>query len=231
MIAWFASFTGPGALADADRAWLAKRIAATPGLRRGLIHTPARTHDPYLDDGTPPPLALQLDFAEIAELEAAMALGGPLQGLAAPDALHSLRGAAVSQQAMLLRRFPVPDAAFRSAPGEAACSYLVAYDGDAPDLNAWLHHYVTGHTTVMARFPGIRQIEVGTRLDWCGFLPWPRANCMLRNRVAFDSPDALTAALNSPARHEMRADFRRFPPFSARVTHFPMAAQTVMPAG
>ena len=80
-----------------------------------LIYTPAQTHDPYLDNGRPPALALQLYFADIAALEAALDRGGHLQALAAPDALPSLHGAAVTQQAMLARGFPVPDAVAASA--------------------------------------------------------------------------------------------------------------------
>jgi hypothetical protein len=79
----------------------------------------------------------------------------------------------------------------------------------------------------MARFPGIREVEVGTRIDWCGFLPWPRTDAMLRNKVVFDDANALTAALNSPVRHDMRADYLRFPAFSGTVTHFPMATRGV----
>ena len=52
---------------------------------------------------------------------------------------------------------------------------------------------------------------------------------MQRNKVVFDSQAALTAALNSPVRHEMRASFGRFPPFTGPITHFPMATTTVMP--
>ena len=40
---------------------------------------------------------------------------------------------------------------------------------------------------------------------------------------------ALTAALNSPVRHEMREDYRQFPPFSGEVTHFPMHAEEIIP--
>jgi hypothetical protein len=81
----------------------------------------------------------------------------------------------------------------------------------------------------MARFPGIRQIEICTRLDWVGFLPFPRVAHMQRNKVVFDDQAALTAALNSPVRHEMRADFKNFPKFGGKVTHFPMHTQTVSP--
>jgi len=221
MLTWIATFGHPGAVSDDDLRGLRQILAETPGAVRSLICTPARTHDPYLDDGRPPALALQIYFAGIAALEAALDRGGHLQALAAPAALPSLQGAAVTQQAMLARAFPVPDA---GTPAEARCAYLVTYEGAAEDLNAWTAHYVASHTAVMSRFPGIREIEVCTRLDWCGFLPWPRADAMLRNKVVFDDPPALTAALNSPVRHEMREDYRQFPPFSGAVTHFPMQA-------
>ena len=110
MITWFATFRHDGVISADDMGRLSRLLEATPGLARGLIYTPARTHDPYLDDGRPPALALQLYFAGIAALEAALARDGCLQALAAPDALPSLRGAAVTQQAMLARAFPVPDA-------------------------------------------------------------------------------------------------------------------------
>jgi len=222
-ITYFATFRHDGVVSADDLQWLARMLAATPGLARGLIYTPTQTHDPYLDDGCPPALALQLYFPDIAPLEAALAPEGHLQALAAADALPSLRGAAVTQQAMLARAFPVPDAQSGTASGEPTCAYLVTYEGPARDPNAWIAHYVAHHTTIMARFPGIRAVEVCTRIDWCGFLPWPRVDAMLRNKVVFDDADALTAALNSPVRHDMRADFQHFPAFTGTLTHFPMA--------
>jgi hypothetical protein len=80
----------------------------------------------------------------------------------------------------------------------------------------------------MARFPGIRQVEVYTCIDWCGGLPCPRIAHMQRNKVVFDSPDALTAALNSPVRHEMRAAVHRVPAFTGPITQFPMTTRTVI---
>jgi len=47
--------------------------------------------------------------------------------------------------------------------------------------------------------------------------------------VVFDSAAALTAALKSPVRHEMRADYRTFPPFTGPVLHYPMATIEVFP--
>ncbi len=206
-----------------DLPGLRELIGATPGLQQGLIFTPSSTHDPYLDDGPPPRLALQLYFDDIAAMEAALASDGHLQRLAA------LGGDGATQQAMLARRYPVPDPAFRTPPGELPCTYLVAYEGPAEDLPAWLAHYLADHPPIMARFPGIRQIEIYTCIDWCGGLPWPRATCMQRNKVVFDDRAALAEALNSPVRHEMRASFRRFPPFTGAVTHYPMTTIAVMP--
>ena len=217
-VAWFATFRHDSRLSAEDLTSLAALLATVPAASRALIHTPAQTHDPYLDDGRPPALALQLYFASVAALDAAQA---HVQALA--DGLPSLRGAAVIQQAMRVRDYPVPE----PRSGETRCSYLVSYEGEAEDLDAWVAHYTTHHTAVMARFPGIREIEVGTRLDWRGALPWPHANHMLRNKVVFEDPAALTAALSSPVRHEMRADFAQFPKFSGAVTHFPMHTASV----
>jgi hypothetical protein len=52
---------------------------------------------------------------------------------------------------------------------------------------------------------------------------------MQRNKVVFDNQAALTEALNSPVRHEMRDSFHRFPAFTGPITHFPMTTTTVMP--
>jgi hypothetical protein len=81
----------------------------------------------------------------------------------------------------------------------------------------------------MKRFPGIRELEIYTRLDWCGFLPWRRVDYMQRNKVVFDDAASLNAALNSPVRDEMRIDFKQFPPFTGGNTHYPMATLTVTP--
>ena len=150
-------------------------------------------------------------------------MGGHLQALADPGLIPGV--ASVTQQAMLARGFPVPDGRF-ATPG-SACTYLVAYEGHAEDLNAWLDYYIASHPPIMARFPGIRQIEICTRIDWIGHLPFERVAHMQRNKVVFDDQDALTAALNSPVRHEMRADFAHFPPFSGPTSHYPMHTRVV----
>jgi uncharacterized protein (TIGR02118 family) len=185
-------------------------VRGIAGLEKVHVYTPGRAHDPFLNDGAPPPLALQLYFDSLAELEAAIA--GSLTPVKAMCEV----------QAMLVRAFAVPEP--REDP---LCTYLVAYEGKADDENAWHAYYLAHHPALMAKLPGIRQLEIYTPVQWLCPPGWRRMECMQRNKVAFDSAEALTAALNSPVRKEMRADYAKLPPFSGRVTHYPMATSVI----
>ena len=214
-----------GAPVDAPEIWKVEQaLASAPKLRKALIHTSSSADDPYIKDEKPPQLVLQLYFAELPDLEAALGRHGPLTALTSHAEFPVIGQADVTQQAMTVRTFAVPE------PKSPGCTYLVAYEGEAQDLNAWLDHYVQVHTGHMAGFPGIRELEIYTRLDWIGALPFRRVSFMQRNKVAFDDAAALTAALHSPVRHAMRADFQAFPPFTGPVTHFAMATRVVHPA-
>jgi hypothetical protein len=219
----------PGEVAAAELAQLTELLRATPNLARALVHTPASASDPYVKDGPSPSLVLQLYFASLPHLEASVSRSGRLRALTSRDEFPGLAQADATQQAMLVRPFAVPDPTLRTPPGEPYCTYLVSYEGEAEDLNAWHGHYLETHTRHMAMFPGIRELEVYTRLDWVSGLPWRRVNFMQRNKVAFDSPQALKDALHSPVRHAMRADFNAFPSFSGPNSHFAMATRIVLP--
>lgn len=228
MISFFLSFDGPQTRIGEAELWrFANLLGSLPRLEKALLFTPERARDPYLDDGPPPLLAAQLYFAEIAALEAALGRDGALQALADPGAFPSLGGAQVSQQAMLASVFPVPDPTPRMPAGALPCTYLVAYEGAAQDPELWLAYYLEHHPPLMARLPGVREIEIYTRLDWGGALPFRRVRHLQRNKVVFDDRDALEAALNSPARRAMRADFAKFPPFDGKVTHYALATRRV----
>ncbi len=220
---WFADVEHPdagAALSGADRGALLELLRGTPGLTQARLYTPAAVATPF-NDGPAPMLALQLYFATLPALEAALADIPPIA------ALPSLRGAAISHQAMVARSFPVPDARITTP---MPCTFLVHYPGPALDTNAWLRHYLEHHTPLLARLPGIRDIEVCTRVDWCDALPWRRAEHMQRNRAVFDSPGALAAALASPVLEALRADSRRLPAFSGGSRHYPMHTTIVLPA-
>jgi uncharacterized protein (TIGR02118 family) len=185
-------------------------ISGIPGLDKVHIYTPGRARDPFLDDGAPPPLALQLYFAQLSALESAVA-----------GSLSPVR-AICQVQAMLVRPFAVPQP--REDP---LCTYLVAYEGKAEDENAWHAYYLAHHPALMAKLPGIRELEIYTPVQWVCPPGWRPMECMQRNKVAFDSAEALSAALNSPQRKEMRADYAKLPAFSGRVTHYPMATSVI----
>jgi uncharacterized protein (TIGR02118 family) len=214
-------------ISNAEQKRLDSLLCSVPGLARVLVHTPVEARDPLLDHGAPPQLALQLYFDRLLDLEVAAGREGSLHALSQPGALPSLAAASVEHQVMAVRAYAVPDPASVAPPDAPWCTYLVAYEGPAEDPEAWLHEYLAHHTPLMARLPGIRELEVYTHVDCVSRLPWARAKCMQRNKVAFDSPAALTAALDSPPRHEMRAHFRSLPRFSGQVTHFPMSTRAV----
>ncbi len=230
-IAYFVFFHGgehPHAhISASDRDAVRDILRGTPRLLKAHLFTPTAVAGPFSDDEPPPVFALQLYFADLLELEAAIAPGGHLQALAARETFASLAGATVTQQAMLARPFPTPSPPIPEAPDESRCSYLVHYPGHAQDLNAWLNHYLSHHPQLMRDLPGVREIEVYTRIDWCDGMPWRRTDAMQRNKLVFDHPAALAAALTSPALHAMRADFRRFPPFAGGNVHYPMMTSTI----
>ena len=176
-----------------------------PACERALLFTPDRVHDPFLDDGPPPQSVAQLYFDSLASLEAAAeAMRGPW-----------------TAEAMKVHVFPVPQ------PGAPACTYLVAYEGPADDEAAWHAHYLAHHPPIMARLPGIRELEVYLPIDWRCPASLARVRHMQRNKVAFDDARALGAALVSPVRAEMRKDYAKLPRFSGRVTHHAMLTKVV----
>jgi uncharacterized protein (TIGR02118 family) len=213
---------------DADLARAIEIAQAVPNLRRGLVFTPERATDPYVEYPPPPQLAFQLYFDAIAPLEAAAGRRGALQALAAPGALPSVDKTGASQQAMLARPFPAPDPVFRTPAGGLPCSDIIHYPGKAEDLNAWLAFYFESHVPLMRTLPGLRELELYTRIDWVSALPWPKAEHMQRNKVVFDDLAAMAAAFQSPVRAEMRADFLRFPAFTAGNRHNPMATREIV---
>lgn len=212
------------AATTADTAAIAEHAATMSGLKRLVVHTPlpGGTHDPYLHDGAPPRCALQLYFDDLARLEDVLRDGGAVHSFADAARFPALADARLTHQAMAVRRFPVPEPS-ATVDGEH-CTYLVSYEGPADDFNAWLAHYLDHHPPIMGRFPGIREIEIYTRVDYRGTLSGGCAQAMQRNKVVFDSPQALQAALASPVRHTMREDFGRFPPFGGTTLHFPMCS-------
>lgn len=192
------------------------------GLRRFAIHVPVQAGDcdplSKPDASTCPRCVLQWYFDDLEALERTLQPGGSTHELI--DGFSN-SGLTFTQQVMAVRTFATPVPA---NPGTRAerCTYLVSYEGEAQDFNAWLTHYLSHHPPLMAQLPGIRELEIYTRLDYRSGLHIGRATAMQRNKVVFDDPAALAAALASPVRASMKQDFNAFPPYSGATLHFPM---------
>jgi hypothetical protein len=235
-ITWFCVWQGAGANAGArvdeyDLNALKTLVRGCPGLSAGHVLTPAQAHDPHYageQEQVQPALVLQLDFADVLALETLLHPGAHLSVLAEPKFLPSLKGVPAAQQAMLARRYAVADDRIASGDG-SSLSYWVEYAGPAEDENAWHVFYVAHHPYLLAKFPGIRAIDIYTPAVAICDLPLPVRPCMQRNKVVFDTPEAMTAAMQTPVRDALRADFHEFPAFTGHALHFPFRTWTYRP--
>ncbi|MFM0076716.1 EthD family reductase [Paraburkholderia sediminicola] len=194
------------------------------GLRRFVIHRSVESAD---DDPLSKELALkprwvlQWYFDDLDPVEAVLQRGGAAHTIVEQAIDAAQDRPAFAQQLMAVRKFATPNVLDTGNPSEK-CTYLVGYEGEAHNFNAWLTHYLKHHPPLMAQLPGIRELEIYTRVDYRTGLDIPQATAMQRNKVVFDDPAALAAALASPIRAQMKQDFDAFPPYSGPAAHFPM---------
>ncbi len=215
-------------LAPASIEQIKKIVRATPELNRALFFLPTKARDYYTDDGASPCLALQLYYENIEALEKPICARGSLQALADAKLWSEIPDLCITHQAMTARDYTLRKAQSVSNTAETLCSYLVHYPGQAEDFNVWLNFYLDHHPQILRTFEGLREIEVYTRVDWRDTIGWERVEYMQRNRLIFDSTQALEAALNSSVRHKSRADFEQFPPFTGSNIHYPMLTEELL---
>jgi hypothetical protein len=221
------SCTGSGDREAAVQAWADRHAApawtALPGLTAVDLYRPLRggTHDPFNNDGPGPLLMAMLQFSSKEKLRA---------GLSDPRFEQSLAGVPVAATGTSLERrfFPVAGAA-EPGPLSAPFSYVVRYHHPADDVAAFIENYLATHPVTQARLPGIRSIMCYLPLDEIsasGLVhagsDLEAANYMIGNEVVFDHIEDFNAAMESPARHELRAHYHEFPRFAGANTHYPM---------
>lgn len=212
-------------------AWALERaLLAIDDLHEARILTPAQARDRYYDDGPSPVLALQLYFERLEMLERAAGPGGAL-GEITGSLADLLGGVTGTHQAMWSRPIAIPGAQDpqRGESDEVRCAFMVHYDGEPSDVNEWHSFYFGHHAPIMVTFPDVREVEICTRVDWVDSLPTQRVSYFQRNRIVFDSPAALEAALASETRERMKQDRERFPEFSGRSLHVPMLVRRLAP--
>jgi hypothetical protein len=212
--------SGDRAHEQAVQDWAERHAApvwtALPGLSAVDLYRPLRggTHDPFNDDGPGPLLMAMLQFPTKEKLQA---------GLFDLRFRQSLAGMPVAATGTGFERllFPVADA---PNPGSlrAPFSYVVRYHHPAENVAEFISHYIADHPPILGKLPQIRSVLCYLPVDDGASGILAPADYMIGNEVAFDSPDAFNAAMASPVRHELRAHFKNFPPFSGKNTHYPM---------
>ena len=224
-LAHFLTVRGPAAAAERLAGWFqdgpAAALAGLGGVDYLDLYTPSRTDhtDPYIEDRDGPALMVQTGHADLAAV-AAM-LTSPAFAAAADLDASGVPGLRATHDVMRREFFAVAgeDA---PRPMSAPLSFVVRYHGPCADPALFTRHYREGHATGLARLPAVRNVLVYARTDWDDPTAIARADYLLGNEVVFDSIDALNAALNSPARHEMREHVATFPGWSGHNTHYAM---------
>ena len=102
------------------------------------------------------------------------------------------------------------------------------YHRPADDEALFVRHYIETHPPLLARLPAIRNVMCYLPLAWKHAGGVPPADYMLGNEVVFDHMDHFNAAMATPLRHELRAQFRQFPSFSGRNSHYPMDRRRIV---
>jgi hypothetical protein len=219
------AFPRPAPPAVADPVELVREWADLPELLFLDLYTPVTgsTTDPYVDDGAAPACLAMLGVPSLDVLDRvireerfAAALARMPEGLLTCTAMrrseHAVAGA-VASTALI-----------------APFSYVVRYHRPAEDEVVFVRHYLDTHPLLLARLPRIRNVLCYMPLAWRHPAGAPAADYMLVNEVAFDHSQDFNAAMASQVRHELRAHFREFPPFSGRNTHYPMDRRRIFPA-
>lgn len=207
-------------------------LRGIPGLAQLVSHRAiGGVQDPAIQHAAGPAHAFQLYFDELLSLEQVLRSGSVLdRALASGDA--PLRGPFQwSHQAMAVRRYGLPRHVLQpEAAVQQGCTYFVSYEGQSADDEAWLAHYLRHHPPIMKKLPGLRKLEVYSRIDYSSGLDIERSRALQRNIVMFDSEQQLNDALDSPVRAELRADYDGFPPFTGASPHGAMLSEAFAPA-
>ena len=90
-----------------------------------------------------------------------------------------------------------------------SAAYLVIYEGQPDDPEAFLKYYVERHVPIVWTFPRIRRVEVQRGVDGGDFF--------MVTRLIFDSVEDLQVAIHSEERERAREDMKNFPPFKGVV--------------
>lgn len=100
-----------------------------------------------------------------------------------------------------------------------SAAYVVTYEGEPEDPDAFVERYVSHHVPIIRSWPGLRDVEILRPADAEDPFPTEPGGLFMIARFSFDSVEALRAALRSDGRRRAREDFALLPPFQGRVRH------------
>lgn len=193
---------------------LEERLREVGGIEAALWHVPDRVADPCLEHESSGQAVLQLYLDSLESLRRGLQAGSDLwRALQRCDPEGWPAG--VSIQAMEL------SVQSGSRPDGPACAYVVGYEGGG-DGREWVRRYCSEHVDLMLGLPGIRQIEVHVQASCATGWPVPVRQWLLRNKAVFDDAAALQAALDSPARLDMKQHRLAMPPLGGQSEHIAM---------
>lgn len=213
--------TGKSEFAEQALAWVHRdalqALLSLPGVVHVDIYSPASRGalDPFVTAASGPLAASMAHFRSENDLRAAIS----------SSALGSWLG--TTPAGMMLRVTPMSGRTYavdepRAEPSCPAYRYVVRYHGPSEQAASFGDHYERTHPPLLARLPRIRAIEcyrpiAALRVPHC-----EPADYLIGNEVEFDSAEDFNAAMSSPARVTLRADFNALPRVFRDNTHFAM---------
>ncbi len=219
---------GPSDRARSVETWVsndvARAIADAPGLSHADAYrlADAEARDPFVDDGAGPLALIIACFRDEVDLGRILAAQWCDRLIAAAPV-----GVVVTATAMRRARYPLADGTMGSI-GDAPFSYVVRYHRPADDEARFVAEYAATHPPLIARLERVRAIACYFPIGGTRARNIAPADYMIGNEAVFDSLEDFNAAMASPARRELRAHYHSLPPFSGRVTHYPMLRRRIL---
>ncbi|HWK61920.1 MAG TPA: hypothetical protein VNT00_10900 [Eoetvoesiella sp.] len=196
------------------------------GLLRATLCISEPLADPLLNERTHAGACLALYFRTHHDLTQACANAAALNALFLSEPFRGCDPGELSHQVMQAHCFSTSDGTMGGIQG--GFGYMVGYEGDPTDPAAWVADYMENHVSLMQRLPGIRHIEVFTRIE-----PYVipsmglGQNWMLRNMACFATRREMAAALRSPARAALLAHRSGMAEHGGESEHISVSFQTM----
>jgi uncharacterized protein (TIGR02118 family) len=206
-----------GAQADA---WLdheaLRVLLSPPSVAYVDVYSPiSGANDPFVAEELQPLLFVMAYFRDREALCAALCSDALDRALSSAPA-----GLAFTATPLRRKAFAVIEPTER--PRAEPYKYVVRYHGPTEAAADFAAHYQRTHPPLLAKLPRIRSIDC---YELAGAFRSGRiapVDYLIGNEVGFDSADDFNAAMASPARAALRADFDSLPRIFHRNTHFAM---------